>query len=169
MNRTAYDLVIEDCSLLSPDYTIKTHQDIAFTGTQIALIQSHTDQRLTATEYLDGSRSLAMPGLIDAHTHISQQLMRGVLTNEFPVLYLRFNLPFETRLTAKEMTVSSELAALEMIRSGITAFADAGADYIEEILPHPESFRSEGSADTPLFRYRRASACRLAEQDRRKH
>lgn len=135
MNHTDYDLVIEDCSLLSASYTIEEHQDIAIKGTQIALIRSHGEQRLSAKEYIDGSRSLAIPGLIDAHTHIAQQLMRGVLTNEFPVLYLRFNLPFETNLTAQEMKVSTELASLEMIRSGITSFADAGSEYIEEILP----------------------------------
>ncbi len=135
-DREHYDLVIEDCTLLSSDYEILSHQDIAFSGSRIARISDHSsEKRLAGRQYIDGSRSLAIPGLIDAHTHIAQQLMRGVLTNEYPVLYLRFNLPFEMNLGAEEMKISAELASLEMIRSGITSFADAGSDYIEETLP----------------------------------
>lgn len=129
------DLVIGDCTLLTPQFELLPHMDICIAGKHIVQIDKHSQERKTATEYVDGGNKLAIPGLIDAHTHISQQLMRGVLTNEYPVLYLRFNLPFENQLTVEDMQISTELACLEMIKSGITAFADAGSDHIEQILP----------------------------------
>ncbi|MBN2861191.1 MAG: amidohydrolase family protein [Sphaerochaetaceae bacterium] len=145
-----YSLIIEDCSLLTGEGQILPHQDIAVRDSRIAWIGLHrSDERVMADQRIDGSRTLAIAGLIDAHTHISQQLMRGILTNEYPVLYLRFNLPFERNLTAQEMQVSAELASLEMIRSGITSFADAGSEYIEQILPVLSSSGLRGALSRP--------------------
>ena len=56
-----------------------------------------------------------MPGLIDGHLHTSQQLLRGRLLDEKPVIWKRVNVPFESRLTPETSRLSAQLAAMEMI------------------------------------------------------
>lgn len=132
------DLIIDNCTLLNPDYSFSEDMSIAVQNGKIQCIdkKENLSKEFSETaECIDAEGKLAMPGLIDGHTHISQQLMRGVLANEFPVLYQRFNMPFENVLNREDMKVSAELAAVEMIKSGITAFADAGSDYLETVVP----------------------------------
>ncbi len=67
-----------------------------------------------------------MPGFVDAHTHTCQQLLRGRLADEYPMIWTRFLVPFESTLTPDDVYWSAKLACLEMIRSGTTSFADSG-------------------------------------------
>ena len=128
------DILIHGASVLYPDLTIAEGRSIAVAGGTIIEIGKADvlRERYSAKTLLEGAGRLAMPGFVDGHTHISQQLLRGMLTDEYPVLYLRFNLPYENRLTADDMRICTELSCLEMIKSGITSFADAGADYLEQ-------------------------------------
>lgn len=71
------------------------------------------------------------PGLIDGHLHTSQQLLRGRLLDEKPVIWKRVNVPFESRLDPETSRLSAQLAAMEMISCGTTGFVDAGGKYPE--------------------------------------
>jgi 5-methylthioadenosine/S-adenosylhomocysteine deaminase len=70
-------------------------------------------------------RALAMPGLVNAHTHVSMTLLRG-LGEELPLMeWLKTRIfPVEDRLTAAHIRSGAELAMLEMIAGGVTCFAD---------------------------------------------
>jgi 5-methylthioadenosine/S-adenosylhomocysteine deaminase len=70
-------------------------------------------------------RALAMPGLVNAHTHVSMTLLRG-LGEELPLMewLQREIFPVEERLTAEHIRSGAELAMLEMIAGGVTCFAD---------------------------------------------
>ncbi|MCK9288433.1 MAG: amidohydrolase family protein [Sphaerochaetaceae bacterium] len=80
---------------------------------------------------LKGRGFLWMPGFVDGHTHTSQQLLRGRLLDEKPVIWKRINVPFESQLNERSSKLSAELCALDMMRSGTTGFIDAGGKYVE--------------------------------------
>ncbi|MDR1397546.1 MAG: amidohydrolase [Desulfarculales bacterium] len=74
---------------------------------------------------LDGSNGLTMPGLINTHTHAAMTLMRGVADDQTLHVWLNEHIfPLEANLTAQTVYWGSLLACLEMIKSGITCFAD---------------------------------------------
>src|SRR5699024_12775009 len=45
----------------------------------------------------------------------------------------RIMVPFESSLTPEDVRISSQLANLEMIKSGTTSFSDAGGMYMDEV------------------------------------
>ncbi len=88
-------------------------------------------------EVIDGVDLLWLPGLVDAHCHLSQQFLRGRLLDERPLIYKRINVPFESSLTKSRIQLSTEFACCEMIKNGVTSFLDAGsrhADVVYETL-----------------------------------
>jgi 5-methylthioadenosine/S-adenosylhomocysteine deaminase len=74
---------------------------------------------------LDASNGLVIPGLVNAHTHTAMTLLRGYADDEPLETWLRDHVwPIEGALTSEDVRVGTELAAVEMIRSGTTSFAD---------------------------------------------
>ncbi|HJA12438.1 MAG TPA: amidohydrolase family protein [Candidatus Mediterraneibacter merdipullorum] len=84
-----------------------------------------------AGERISGRGKLVMPGLADCHMHTGQQLLKGRVLDALPMIWTRIMLPFESTLTDKKMELSASIAALEMIKSGTTAFVDAGSYHME--------------------------------------
>ena len=81
---------------------------------------------------LSGKGKVLLPGLVDSHTHCFQIFLRGALSardRTIRPIWLKVLMPFEADMKEEEAQVSSELACLNMIRKGITAFADAGGPY----------------------------------------
>jgi 5-methylthioadenosine/S-adenosylhomocysteine deaminase len=68
---------------------------------------------------------IVLPGLVNAHTHVSMTLLRG-LGEELPLMeWLQKKIfPIEDRLTAQNIRSGADLAIMEMIAAGITCFAD---------------------------------------------
>ncbi|OYR82582.1 S-adenosylhomocysteine deaminase, partial [Halorubrum sp. E3] len=78
-----------------------------------------------AAETLDASGSLVIPGLVNAHTHVAMTLLRGYADDKPLDPWLREDIwPAEAELTPDDVEAGAELGAVEMIRSGATAFAD---------------------------------------------
>ena len=91
-----------------------------------------------ADERLDASGGLVVPGLVNAHTHVSMTLLRGYADDKPLEDWLREDIwPVEAALEPADVAAGARLAAAEMIRSGTTAFADmyfmmeAVADVVE--------------------------------------
>ena len=76
-------------------------------------------------ETLDISGCVALPGLINSHTHAAMTLFRG-LADDLPLMeWLQGHIfPAEKQLTEEWVYWGSMLACAEMIRSGTTAFCD---------------------------------------------
>ena len=74
-----------------------------------------------------------MPGLVDGHTHTCQQLLRGRTANEYPMVWTRILVPYESSLTPEDCYWSAKLACLEMIKSGTTAFAESGSTHMGDV------------------------------------
>ena len=127
------NLLLHDCSVLTADMTVIEHQSIAISGDKILEIGPADELKIkyTAEKTLNGSGKLAMPGLVDGHTHVCQQLLRGRTIDEWPMIWTRFLVPFESNLNPEDVYHSARLACLEMIKSGTTSFIESGGVYME--------------------------------------
>ena len=78
-----------------------------------------------AARAIDGTDRLAMPGLVNAHTHAAMTLFRGY-GDDMPLMpWLQERIwPAEARLTEEDVYWGTRLACAEMIRSGTTLFND---------------------------------------------
>jgi 5-methylthioadenosine/S-adenosylhomocysteine deaminase len=69
---------------------------------------------------------LLMPGLIDAHTHLSQAMGKALAFGEPSEIFRRIWVPMEGALGPDAAYISAKLAALEALRGGFTTVVDAG-------------------------------------------
>ena len=132
---TKCDILIRGCRVLQPDMTISGTCSVAIDKTMICKIgpEAELAQEYEAEETLDGRGKLLMPGLVDGHTHTCQQLLRGRVSDEYPMVWTRFLVPFESNLRPEDSYVSGQLACLEMIKHGTNAFADSGGVYMDRV------------------------------------
>ncbi|MFC4247063.1 amidohydrolase [Natribaculum luteum] len=80
---------------------------------------------LAGDDVLDASNSLVTPGFVNGHSHVAMSLLRGYADDKPLEAWLREDIwPAEGELTAEDVRVGTELGALELIKSGTTAFAD---------------------------------------------
>ena len=130
-----YDIVIKNCQVLRPDMTISGECSVAIKDSWIRKIGSAEEIAAagTAAQTLDGKGKLLMPGLVDGHTHTCQQLLRGRVADEYPMIWTRFLVPFESNLQPEDSYVSGQLACLEMIKNGTTAFAESGGVHMDRV------------------------------------
>ncbi|WP_160725001.1 amidohydrolase [Bacillus sp. USDA818B3_A] len=129
------DLMIKNCSILTSDFSVIDEQSIVIKNQNIIDIgnAAFLSTIYTTQETLDGKGKLVMPGLIDAHTHTCQQLLRGRIADEYPMIWTRIMVPFESNLQEKDVYISSQLSCLEMIKSGTTSFIDAGGRHMHRV------------------------------------
>ena len=130
-----YDILIKNCQVLNPDMTVSSTCSVGIKDSWIKKI-GPTDELMadsSASEIIDGKGKLVMPGMVDGHTHTCQQLLRGRVADEYPMVWTRFLVPFESNLLPEDSYVSGQLACLEMIKSGTTAFADSGGVHMDRV------------------------------------
>lgn len=125
------DLLLTNSRYLAPDMTVVSGKSIAIRDGRILDIVDQDACPYRADTILTGPDLLWMPGLVDGHLHTSQQLLRGRLLDEKPVIWKRVNVPFESRLDEESSRLSAQLAAIEMISCGTTGFVDAGGKHPE--------------------------------------
>ena len=74
---------------------------------------------------IDGNGALALPGLINTHTHAAMSLLRGYADDMILQDWLSQKIwPLEAHLKPEDIYWGTKLACIEMIRSGTTAFND---------------------------------------------
>lgn len=89
-------------------------------GTRESILAAYTSGNM-----LDMGESLVMPGLINAHTHASMTLLRGIADDLPLAAWLADHIfPREKQLDPYLIGLGATLACAEMARFGITAFAD---------------------------------------------
>ncbi|ASN06354.1 amidohydrolase [Virgibacillus necropolis] len=73
---------------------------------------------------IDGEGMVAIPGLINGHTHTPMSILRGY-ADDFPLMdWLKKMWAVEDRMTEEDIYWSSMLSMVEMIKSGTTTFCD---------------------------------------------
>ncbi|WOL11449.1 hypothetical protein Cni_G20211 [Canna indica] len=87
---------------------------------------------LAAAESLVDLRSqFLLPGFVNTHVHTSQQLGRGIADDVDLMTWLHQRIwPYESNMTEKDSYLSTLLCGIELIRSGVTCFAEAGGQHV---------------------------------------
>ncbi|WUL78817.1 amidohydrolase [Streptomyces sp. NBC_00343] len=81
--------------------------------------------RFTATESIDASGCLVLPGLINTHTHLAMTLLRGRADDVTLQGFLERVLTWEAELlTQKNVAAAVRLAVAESVRAGVTSALD---------------------------------------------
>lgn len=99
---------------------------VAVRGENIAAVGKACDlSGCKALKIIDAGGGIIMPGLINAHTHASMTIFRG-LADDLPLMtWLNDHIfPAEAGLTPEKVYSGALLACAEMILSGTTCFCD---------------------------------------------
>ena len=103
---------------------------IAALGPDIAVLPEARD-----AERVDMTGRVLLPGLIQAHMHVTQILFRGLCDDLELMDWLeKRTWPLEGAHSAASNAVSARLAALELIRSGTTSLVDMGTIRHEDAI-----------------------------------
>ncbi len=114
-------LLIRGATILDP-FTPLLRADIRIADGWIVEV----DQSLEpdGEEEIDGRERIAMPGLINAHTHSGQSLDRGTSLNLPLDLWMVWSIYGGMEQSADDAYTTAASAALEMLRSGCTTVLD---------------------------------------------
>jgi len=108
-------------------YTIYEDGAIAIAGDSIVAVgpTAVITETYTAPETIDCQGKVIMPGLVNAHTHIPMTLLRGLNDDLRLDVWLGYLMPLEREFVTPEFVkLGTQIACAEMIRSGVTSFAD---------------------------------------------
>ena len=83
-------------------------------------------EQFLASEVIDCQGKVLMPGLINSHTHVPMTLLRGLADDlRLDVWLMGYMMPVEREFVSPQFVrLGTSLACAEMIRSGVTTFAD---------------------------------------------
>lgn len=82
-------------------------------------------------EVIDLQGKYVLPGFVNTHVHTSQQISRGVGDDVDFITWLHKRMwPYESNMTEEDSYVSTLMTALELIRSGVTSFAEPGGQFV---------------------------------------
>src|SRR5688572_5792080 len=113
---------------MNPNRQIVENGAVAIDGTDIVAVGPVADvtARFHARETLDARGQIVLPGLINTHTHAPMVLYRGLADDLALQEWLeKYIFPAEAKTVSPEFVrVGTRLAALEMIQSGTTTYAD---------------------------------------------
>lgn len=134
------DVVVTGAEIVTLDAENRVISDgtIAVDGGRIVFLgEGEGGRAYRGRTTIDARGRIAMPGLIDAHFHTGQQLLRGKLQAiarkrplKLPV-WKNYLIPFESCLEPEDVYLSGLVAYTNMIQVGTTCFAEAGG-------PHPD-------------------------------
>ena len=82
-------------------------------------------------EVIDLKGNYVLPGFVNTHVHTSQQISRGVGDDVDFITWLHKRMwPYESNMTEEDSYVSTLMTSLELIRSGVTSFAEPGGQFV---------------------------------------
>src|SRR4051794_20365534 len=118
---------------MDQQFTIHRRGCVAIVGDAILAvgIDAHA---FAAAETSDCAGRLVMPGLVNAHTHVPMSLLRGLADDlRLDVWLMGYMMPVEREFVNPDFVrLGTRLGCAEMIRSGVTCFADMY--YFEEAI-----------------------------------
>ncbi len=90
------------------------------------------EQIMDDAEVVDAKGKIVLPGLINTHVHLSQQLARGIGDDVDLLTWLRQRIwPYESSMDLEDSYISSLACCLELLKSGVTTFAEAGGQEVD--------------------------------------
>jgi 5-methylthioadenosine/S-adenosylhomocysteine deaminase len=124
------DLLLFNAIILTMDEEMNQYEPgaVAITGDSIIAVGLEVELRkqYTAAKDIDCAGKVLMPGLVNAHTHVPMTLLRGLADDlRLDVWLLGYMMPVEREYVSPDFVqLGTSIACAEMIRSGITTFAD---------------------------------------------
>ncbi len=124
------DNLLHNALVLTMDEEMHQYEcgGIAVLGNEIVAIGDSAEIRAayTGKQELDCGGKVLMPGLINAHTHVPMTLMRGLADDLRLDVWLQgYMWPVEREFVSPDFVrLGTQLACAEMIRGGVTCFAD---------------------------------------------
>ena len=113
---------------MDPSRQVIQNGAVAIDGTDIVAVGPAADvaARFRARERVDAAGQIVLPGLINTHTHAPMVLFRGLADDLALSEWLeKYIFPAEAKTVSPEFVrAGTRLAALEMIESGTTTYAD---------------------------------------------
>ena len=95
--------------------------DVVVEGGRIAAVRPGSET-ITADNVVDASGCLVIPGLVQAHVHLCQTLMRGLADDMDVIEWLRLRVwPLEQSHDHQSLHASAMLAVAELLTGGTTA------------------------------------------------
>lgn len=91
------------------------------------------DERLIKpdAEVIELDGKYVLPGFVNTHVHTSQQISRGVGDDvDFKTWLHERMWPFESNMTEEDSYISTLMCCLELIKSGVTSFAEPGGQFV---------------------------------------
>jgi 5-methylthioadenosine/S-adenosylhomocysteine deaminase len=101
--------------------------DITVADGLITELVPHSDdykEAASGVESVDCTGKVAVPGLINMHTHAAMSLMRGVGEDMYLQDWLKHIWEIESKIDSDFVYWGTKVAALEMIKTGTTTFND---------------------------------------------
>lgn len=122
------DIIIHDCLILPMDEKNRIIEDGSIAIENGSLVYVGKKAKLPAfkgEKIIDGHGKIAMPGLVNCHTHLSMTLLRGIAEDQPLNNWLTETIwPLEANLRPDDVYHGALLGCLEMIKSGTTCFTD---------------------------------------------
>ena len=124
------DRILHNGILITFNKSYKIHEPgaVAIQGNLIVAVGEDQDilARYESQETVDCQRNVIMPGLVNTHTHVPMTLLRGLANDlRLDVWLMGYMMPVEREFVTPEFVrLGTKIGCAEMIRSGITTFAD---------------------------------------------
>jgi 5-methylthioadenosine/S-adenosylhomocysteine deaminase len=86
-------------------------------------------------EIVELNGNYVLPGFVNTHVHTSQQISRGVGDDvDFKTWLHKRMWPYESNMTEEDSYVSTLMTCLELIKSGVTSFAEPGGQFVKGMV-----------------------------------
>ncbi|OQY32355.1 MAG: amidohydrolase [Anaerolineaceae bacterium 4572_5.1] len=127
---TSIDLLLTNAIVLTMDKNFSKYENgaVAIKDDSIVAVgdSEELETEYQAKEIIDCNGKVLMPGLVDAHTHVPMNLLRGLADDlRLDVWLLGYMMPVEREFVDPDFVrLGTALACAELIRSGVTSFAD---------------------------------------------
>ncbi|MHB2150724.1 amidohydrolase family protein [Calditrichota bacterium LG25] len=124
------DLIFKNARVLTMDSELRQFEPgaVAIKGDEIVAVDKEDAilKKYDAREEVNCQDKVLMPGLVNAHTHVPMTLLRGVADDlRLDVWLLGHMMPVEREFVSPEFVrLGTLMASAELIRSGVTTFAD---------------------------------------------
>jgi 5-methylthioadenosine/S-adenosylhomocysteine deaminase len=129
------DVLLTNATVLTMDAAFSIHAPgaVAVAGDAIAAV-GPVALEYEGRETIDCGGRVVTPGLVNAHTHAPMSLLRGLADDlRLDVWLMGYMMPVEREFVTPDFVrLGTRLACAEMIRSGVTCFADMY--YFEEAV-----------------------------------
>ncbi|MDF2987946.1 MAG: amidohydrolase [Eubacterium sp.] len=124
---TNFDLLIKNVDIITMNdgNMIIENGFIGVADKKICFVSDKLPDDVSFKKEIDGNGKIAMPGFVNAHSHSAMTLMRNYADDIALEAWLFDNIfPIEAKLTDKDVYWGTMLGIAEMLKSGVTAFAD---------------------------------------------